>query len=231
MKTPRELLPELYETVRMAHDYAKMEHGHGFESHVNRVAAVAGKCAEPKWRKMAVAAGLCHNVDRLLAVEFKLPHRKEVPREEVSGTVRMWLDATTNFVAIDKDIIVQAVLDHERPNNLGDHPVQIALQDGDRVVNAALDVIIRSGQFRHELPVIDMNLLLDDTRGKYNGRMTVIADLLDCLDWDAPGGKFGCRTKVGQRMIKPRVAELRRFLLKYIDQLKQEGVVEKGRFS
>ena len=230
MKTPQQLLPELYEVVRRAHKKARMQQGHGFDSHVNRVAAVAGKCAELQWRKMTVAAGLCHSADRLLAKKMKLPSRREVPVEYVENLLWEWLKAT-NFTAGDKSIIVQAVLRHERPNNLADHPVQIALQDGDRVVNAALDVIIRSGQFRHKLPVIDMELLLDDQRGKYNSRLTVVADLVDCLDWDSPGGPFGCRTKVGQRMIKGRVAELRRVLLKYIDQLKQEGVVDKCRYS
>lgn len=140
----------------------------------------------------------------------------------IENIVARWLQST-NFTEPDKRLIIGAVLNHERPNEDNDGPVTIALKDADRVVNAALDVVIRSGQFQPDLPVIDFKLLLKDKRGKYNSRFTIIADLTDCLDW-AKEGPFYVRTQLARNMIRKRVAQLGSFLNNYVAQLEEEKV-------
>ena len=221
----------LFSLIQGAHEYRKMSHGHGFD-HAFAVANLAALfCEASEDREFAWMAGLCHNADRMIALDRGTP-RREVPDEDVNGLVYEWLSVIEHIgkYQIDWDFekvsIINAVLNHGKPNDSGDDTITRALKDADRVVNARLDVVIRSAQFQPELPVIDLALGLDDKRGKYNGRLTVVADLMDCLDWgNLEDARFGVRTAGAKKMIVERVALLKQFLEMIVEQRREEGLV------
>ena len=209
--------------MREAHETRKMAHGHDFD-HALAVANLAGKfCEGPELVNLAWLAGLCHNADRIIAIDRGMG-RREVPDEAVEQLVRGWLEDA--LIGWRKSAAIHAVLDHGKPNDPNDTAVTIALKDADRVVNARLDVVIRSGQFHADLPVLEPTLLINDTRGKYNARLTVVADLLDCLDWgNLNDQRFGVRTSGARAMITARVKRLREFLEAIVEQREEEGLV------
>lgn len=221
----------LMRVVREAHETRKMAHGHEFD-HAFAVANLANFFSESLlgvtssvMHELAWMAGICHNADRIIALDRGTP-RGEVPRSDIEALVRSWLDTEPALGNEDKDIIVRAVLNHGKPNEETDDAVTIALKDADRVVNARFDVVIRSGQFQPELPVLDPTLLLEDKRGRYNGRFTIIADLVDCLDWgNLADERFGVRSSAAKKMIVRRVKKLRKFLEDNIEQRREEGLV------
>ncbi len=220
LKKYRKLVAAVFE----AHRVRGMQKGHNFD-HTYSVANLAWDfCEDDSLKKAAFIAGLFHNADRMIAFDENLPNSREVPDDKVDALVRGWLtvEDLTEYIC---QVIIKAVLNHGKPNDDSDDTVTVALKDADRAVNARIDVVIRSAQFRSNLPVIDPVLLLEDFRGKYNDRLTVVADLLDCLDWGKDDPRFGVRTQKAKKMIASRVAALLNFFEMIVEQRKEEGLV------
>ena len=204
--------PTFVAAVIAQHTSRKMAHGHDFDHAFGVANLAAGFCEEPGYSYLAWLAGMCHNADRMIAKDLGKP-RGDVDPQLVKIMVRGWLDAEPSLSETDKAMVDIAVRRHGEPNDASDDFVTRALKDADRVINARIDVIIRSAQFHPELPVIDPVLGMHDTRGRYNGRLTVIADLMDCLDWGNLADKrFGIRTFRAKTLIVERVAKLREYL-------------------
>ena len=217
--------PRLFGAIQRAHEERKIQQGHNFE-HAFAVAQRAREfCECPFWIDNAWLAGTSHNADRMLQGDLGIDRRGDVPAEKIERLVRSWLDLESRINEDDKAWVVRAVLDHGKPNDDDDSAVTVALKDADRVVNARIDIVLRSAQWQHDLPLIDPVLLLDDKRGRYNGRLTVVADLFDCLDWGSENPRLCVRTPKARKMIKSRVDDLRRFLEMLVEQRREEGLV------
>lgn len=214
---------KFFDIVRTEHEKRGMASGHDFDHAVSVANLAAIFCESLELKEFAWVAGLCHNADRIIAIDRQTP-RRDIAKEDVAVLVREWLKSTDLLLSVPR--IVEAVQEHGEPNNPNDDKIIVALKDADRVVNARLDVVIRSGQFRSNLPVFDPILLLNDTRGKYNSRLTIVADLMDCLDWgNLEDARFGVRTAGAKKMIVERVALLKQFLEMIVEQRREEGLV------
>jgi hypothetical protein len=207
------IMPRLVDAVRATHELHGMQHGHGFGTHVYPVGCLGYQFGGI----LSGAAGLCHNADRLLARVKGAPGL--VSEDDVARQVTDWLEQADMFEPGDIHEIVEAVIGHARKNSDGDRVAKVGTMDADRVANARLDVVIRSAQFRSDLPPIDPALGTSDTRGNYNNRRSIVADLGDCLEWGFEGGPVGVRTPEAKRMIRRRLAQLDDVLQTYARQV------------
>lgn len=119
-------------------------------------------------------AGLLHNTDRLYQHE---------PKSKEKEVLDAYLNTITELNDQDKQIIKSAILEHSRLNNDSDDMVTITLKDADRLTNLGPNGIIRSGQFRYNLPVIDPLLFAKDPNASYKNPKTVYRDLAETLLW------------------------------------------------
>lgn len=192
--------------------------GHSFD-HTLQVAQCALVIAEDDYvGRLAGAAGLCHNADRIL--QQQLGDKKNVSRDEISRAVQMWLE-TTREVCDERDImrIVQAVLHHSEVNQPNSDDVLITLQDADRITCSMADNVITSAQFWRELPAINPRQLTGDpTAHPYRDPKTVLNGLTCRYDWIDPS------TKVCVRLPKAKTLMRRRadFIRHYIQEVKEQ---------
>ena len=173
--------------------------------HALRVAERARQIAYDEWRDERLAdlaglAGLCHNADRFLQAKLKIGHRDVAPEQ-----VRELLEKRLGKAALkpaEREKVILADLNHGLPNSQDDSPVQIALMDGDRLVNLDADVIIRSAQFYapEGLPAIDFNHYLDDPEATFREPKSVVRDLKFNLEWVQEGTPVCVRTRLGKEL-------------------------------
>ncbi|MBI2523850.1 hypothetical protein HYW11_01365 [Candidatus Peregrinibacteria bacterium] len=94
--------------------------------------------------------------------------------------------------------VVDAVLRHDAKNSPGDSRVLVALMDADRVVNLDVDLFPRSGQYYHDLPVVDYRHFLSDPEATYQNPESVLRDIAYSLDWADPKSPVCVRTRLGK---------------------------------
>ena len=153
---------------------------------------------------LAWVAAICHNTDRLW------------PEAEESGVIRAkvtgYLENCPGLDIFETNLIVEAVLNHHRPNDENDNPVTVVLKDADRLASMGPNLIIRSGQHYSKLPAYDPRFIeTSDSRAFYQNPMTVLHDILCALEWAEEGGKFGIRSPRAKELMQPYVRFLRSF--------------------
>jgi hypothetical protein len=176
--------------------------GHDFD-HDLRVAEMAALIApDEATAYLAAAAGFCHSADRFVQVIVGVG-RADVDEVPVKVIVNALL-ATTSLEVLpreERQVIVDAVMKHGRPNEADDNLVLKTLKDADRIVNCDPDVICRSTRHHLDCPNVDYVNGLHDPAATYKEPLSVLRDISHCLEWTQPGGKFGWRLqKAGQQM-------------------------------
>src|SRR3989344_4380080 len=240
MKRIWDLFPVIAARVRADHEKVGL-HGHHDWVHAFRVGEIARQVALEEWgderlSHLAGISGLCHNADRLLQKEMNVG-RRDVPHADIRALLEKQLATETmlfvyghggkplyGYCGPELYAIVQAVLQHDGKNSLEDSSVLIALMDGDRVVNLDTDLFPRSGQYYHELPVVDYRYFLDDPEATYRNHKTVLRDIAYSLDWANPTSNVCVRTCLGKEMVKRRVTVFQMFFDALQLQLEEEGM-------
>lgn len=216
--------PRLVEAVRKNHAEfaAKIVH-HDFD-HALQVAQVALKIAgDPKTARLAAVAALCHNADRILEERADGIVKKAGPIA-IENLARSWLGVESTFSEEDKRSIVEALVEHSKPNSDKDSNVIVTLKDADRIVNLGLDVIVRGAQ-HHNCSAIDPWLLLNDERGNHAQRQSIVKVLQDCLEWASDDPRFGVRLPKSKEMARVRAKALQQYINTVIAQRKELGLV------
>jgi hypothetical protein len=146
----RNLFSAFYENIKAAHySTTNTDHrGHGLDHDIT-VAAMAIKIApDADSCKKAWCAALLHSFDRI----FEARDVKNQMRIHASKLTGVFNDEEINE-------IVEAAYRHNEMNQSDQSLTQITLMDADRLANMQSAVIIRGGQFRPTLPVLDFNYL------------------------------------------------------------------------
>ncbi|MEK7479510.1 MAG: HD domain-containing protein [Patescibacteria group bacterium] len=177
--------------IRQDHREKRKEGGgHHDLFHAIRVARTA-LCIAPdeETARLAWLAGILHNTDRLFGkkqTEKKLrAHLKDVRLDEA-----------------EKEKIINAVLEHDTPNNSKDGLVTIILKDADRIADAGAMQLMRGTQWFSGLPIC----LLGEP-GKYSGakfpNAKVVTDVIYWfLEWESHP-KFRLRLPKAKKLAKP----------------------------
>ena len=209
--------PSLTLAVQRAHEECPADIIHHDFDHALQVAQVATMiAADPLTSRLAGAAALCHNADRMLEVREGGSVTKP-STQDIEGLVMSWLGTENVFSGFEEDLIIEAVLEHSKPNDERDSPITVTLKDADRVVNLGLDIIVRGAQ-HHGCQTIHPTLLLDDKRGAHPKRKSMVAVLQDCLEWSSDDPKFGIRLPKAKALADDRANMLKEFISSVIGQ-------------
>lgn len=220
-----EVFPKVTQRIDQSHSRVGL-HGHHDIAHAKRVGEVARMVAMDEWddehlSHLAGLAGLTHNSDRVLQKERGMG-RRDVPAQDVQALIWEWLaDAVPDS---EKTGITDAVLRHDGLNSEDDSNIQIALQDADRIISLDADLMIRSGQYYHDLPAVDYVHFLGDPNASYRAPGTVLRDIAYSLDWIDPKSSVCIRTRLGKIMGESRARIFRTFFDALANQLTEEGL-------
>lgn len=140
----------LYAAVKTEHEQSSHKHrGHGLD-HDAAVAQMAALIAPAeKLADMGWVAGLIHSTDRLM----KGIDPASKLREHLS------LLPPEGFSPSEVEEIFVAALEHAEKIPTHRSPTQEILQDADKLVNMQAMVLIRVGQFRHDMPAVELQYL------------------------------------------------------------------------
>lgn len=220
--------PEVAERVERSHQHVGLVGAHD-AMHAFRVGNKAGTFAETEWgnkrlTRLSLAAGLTHNADRVIQQEKNLG-REKVDPAMVASRVRQWLRGMFTKTR-DINAVVDAVVKHEGRNSPKDSQVLIALQDGDRIVNMALDLIIRSGQHFPDRPPVDYRHYISNPEATYRDPKSVLRDVAYALDWVDPQSPVCVRTQLAKAMAEARAMLLKQFMQELKVQLQEDGAFD-----
>lgn len=222
------IFPKIFQAVKQSHEEVKLV-GHHDINHALRVGDTAHRIALEEWDNEEVAnlagvAGLCHNADRILQKKLDIDHR-DVPREKVKELVMSWLEKALVIIDRgDRETIFDAVIKHDGKNGDNDSQALIALMDADRVVNLDPDLIIRSGQYYHDLPAVDFIHFLSDPEARYGNPKSVLYDIACALEWVDEKTRVCVRTKLGKKLGAERAAGIRSFIDTLKARLEESGL-------
>ncbi len=202
---------------------------HDFD-HVLRVGDRAIVIAvNEKSGRLAAAAGLCHNADRILQKQAGSGRSGKVADSDVVVMVNEWLnfEPPGTFSESDRAMIIDAVLNHSNRNDRGDGLVHMTLQDADRTVNIELDVIIRKGQyFGDDLRVVDPVHLLDDPDATYEAPGSILWTVKDDIEcFEAKEGVASLRLPKSREYAKPLFDDAREYLRMVLRQRERAGLI------
>ncbi|MDP2704196.1 MAG: hypothetical protein Q8P01_03150 [bacterium] len=220
-----QLYQKLTEVIWATHAEAGMLGGGHDPDHAIRVAQMALNIApDENTARLAAAAGLCHNADRVLQKKMGIG-RREVPENKVRGLVCGWLERepTGTFSVLEFVTIVDAVVKHDGRNNESDHPILVTLMDADRLVNAEPDLIMRSGAHYSDLPAVDLVHLEADPDANYRDPKSILRDVMETIVWLTPGTDFYVRLPKAQEIAARRKAFFDNFLASLKECLKETG--------
>lgn len=204
------VFPQLTEQVWADHRDAGMLGGHHDPDHVMRV----GQMALEFGGEVGGASGLVHNADRILQKRLGIG-RRDVPEGAIRDLVLSQLRAQPHeFREKEDELIVDAVLGHNRENRDDDSPVLVALMDADRLVNAK-NLVIRSAQNYFDLPPIDPVFFDKDPTANYRDPKSVLRDIMETLEWLTPGTPFYVRLPKAREM----AVERREFFEDYVERI------------
>lgn len=229
-----ERFPSIVQVVKEKHEEVKLYGAHDI-NHALRAGQLAQEIALDEWRdlrlsELAGVGGICHNADRILQRELNIG-RAEVPKEKIIDLVRQWLNkAEFDLTPSEKEMIVEVISRHDRKNSEGPSSItveriEIAVTDGDKVVNLDLDLIIRSGQHYHDLPAVDFVHFLDDPKATYRNPGSSLRDIAYSLDWVDPKSSFCIRTRLGMKLGEERATTLGAFFDTLKKQLEEERIM------
>lgn len=229
-----EVYPKLFALVKENHRTLKMDGtGHPFD-HTLSVGQIAVNIAEDETvARLAGAAGLCHNADRLHQQQRKTSkadsesHVKAtmIPQEDTVALIMNWLDWSGEFTTEEEERIVSAVLLHSGFNVENCDPVLVALQDADRCVCSMTSVILDIAQFWSALPTIDPEWLTGDpTAHSYKNPKSVLKNLECRYDWVDRTSKVCVRLPKAWKLMARYVAYIREFVAEVESQRAEIGL-------
>lgn len=224
MKQIWKVFPRLTEVVRQSHIDNKMARGHQFD-HALQVAQCAYIIAENlDVGRLAGAAGLCHNADRILQEKLGVG-RKDIPEEKVVALMQEWFDASGEFTPAETGMIVKPVLLHSGPNLNDGDDVLVALQDADRITCSMADALMGAGQYLHDIPLIDPRFIVDPADTDFRHPQCVARDLIGRRDWIDPDQPRLCvRLPKAKELMARRVAYVNRYLEEIREQRAEIGL-------
>lgn len=220
-----EIYPGLTEVVRKDHEAYGMDvTGHPLD-HTLQVAQVALLIAEDSYTgRIAGAAGLCHNADRLIQKERGVG-KKDIPDDDVSAMVQGWLDASEEGFETGEILrIVSAVLLHSNVNQENSDTVLVDLQDSDRIVCSMADNVMTAAQFWRELPAIDPRCLTDGADHPYKNPGSVLKNLVCRFDWIDPTSKVCVRLPKAKALMERRANFIRNYIAEIEEQRAEIGL-------
>lgn len=118
-------------------------------------------------------AAMLHSTDRFVATEDHTQWLSNIIPRDYSEDVRAE--------------ILDAVLEHGKPNNEKDSRVCVILKDADKLANINPMVLLRSAQFHPGLPTHDPRHL-EMTRAPgstYRTPLSVLDDIFGCTEWES----------------------------------------------
>lgn len=175
--------------------------GHGFD-HDLMVAQYGLLVCEDDNKKDSVwVAGLLHSFDRLFG-------------ENAENEINRLLEFIPNeLISKDnKSEIKLAIHDHDGPNKDDDSHVKMVLQDSDRLANIGSILIIRSGQFRPNIPSLELDYLDHaNPQSTYNEPRSIMDDIRTTLEWENKDG-YNIRLSKSKELSKKHFQYLRDFI-------------------
>jgi HD superfamily phosphodiesterase len=143
----------LYTEVKMSHlSSPRAHHGHGLDHDVTVAMLAVNIAPDSRTADKAFVAALLHSTDRLMVESNKMA-------EETHMRVCLSCLPDGTFSMDEIKEIVQAALRHSELNRDDQSLTQQVLMDADRLANMMPSVIIRSGQFRPEIPPFEFRYL------------------------------------------------------------------------
>lgn len=230
-----ELYPGLTRAINETHAKVAAEfkvamfYAHDF-NHVIRVANMAQLIApDEETGRVAGIAALCHNADRIAQVVNILGPSGEVDRQTVEDIVEAWFNAEPNmtFTSKERDIIFEAVMNHNKTNSNDDPPVWVTLMDADRVVNIEADDIFRKAQYYgNSLPAIDPVHFTNDPTASFKNPKSLLFSLYrDAVDFTTPGGIASIRQPKAIEIARRRAYFLKLFINEVMAQQVEDGLL------
>lgn len=220
-----EIYPALAAVVQRDHvAFGMVGTGHDFD-HALQAAQYAILIADdPVVSRLAGAAGLCHNADRM--IQHRLGGKKNIPEEQVIAMVRGWLEASKEGFSEDNSArIVNAVLHHHEVNKADDDEILVALKDADRITCSTADNVMTSAQFWSELPAIDPRWLSHDPDAhSFRNPKSVLKNLECRYDWIDPTSNVCVRLTKAKAIMERRVAFIRRYIEEVEAQREEAGL-------
>lgn len=192
--------PKLIETVWADHEARGALGGAHNPLHAIFVAQYGVLISDAPWlQRCSFVAGICHNVDRIYR------ENKELVKHIVSG----YLETTGILLsAHEKELILDAVLEHSKKNDPDDNPVTVVLKDADRLGNIGPLHWIRAGQFRPTIPPVDPRFITtSDPTATFRDPKSVLQDITNTLEWES-----WLRMPKAKELGKPMFDEIRRFI-------------------
>ncbi len=226
-----EIHPRLFLLVRQSHDAIGMDGtGHPFD-HVLQVAQAAMIIAENDvTARLAGAAALCHNVDRLLQKQKgsdktdSAAHASAamIPEAESVAMIGKWLEKSGEFSPEEARRVTEAARLHNAFNIEGCDSVLVALQDADRVVCSMASAMFDAAQFWDGLPGIDPQWITADPKDtqfhSYRKPKSVAHNLQCRFDWIDKQSKVCVRLPRALKMMERRVEFYRQVLAEIASQ-------------
>lgn len=209
-----EEFPHFVEMVRRDHEEKKalVGGGHGFE-HALMVGQYCLKISGEPWATRAWFAALCHNTDWL---------NPGWTHDQIGQRVMKYLEFT-NLSNGEKNLIVEAVLKHSERPKPEDNPVLIILKDADKLANMGPGAIIRSGQFRPHLPVVDPRYLHSRPPGTtFKEPGSIYWDCKNHIEWGEPGW---LRTPKAIALAQPLLKQHREFIASLMKEFYDVGLI------
>ncbi|MFA5997309.1 MAG: HD domain-containing protein [Candidatus Paceibacterota bacterium] len=165
---------DFYHSVKTGHENTKKQShgGHGIDHDIT-VAMIAVKISDDeRIGQKAWCAAMLHSVDRVVGAS------------DIKDTMMKHAEYLKHFFSQNEiDEIIEAAFRHSERNQIDQSETQITLMDADRLANMQSAVIIRSGQFRPDIPVFDFKYLSGaiDPLSTYEDPKSVIDDLRLCI--------------------------------------------------
>lgn len=210
--------PNFYDAFVNTHRYLA-DNGQGHRGHgPDHDLMVAGYCLlitdNGRVGEKAWIAALLHSFDRFFGDEVE---------EKITEMLQFLPE--NEFSPEELAEIREAIHRHNQPNATDDGPVQVVLQDADRLANVGPMVIYRSGQFHSVIPAIEIGF----TPWKKNPASTLrkprsgYDNMLNVLEWEADP-RFGLRLEKSKRIGKKYFDFLRSWFQLVHDQLDETGL-------
>jgi|SRR5271154_910358 len=170
----RERFGALYQGVRELHQSSLRAHrGHGFDHDVTVAQYVLNIAPDAHAGGMAWCAALLHSIDHLVGAD-----NVEVKTCELAALIPHEI-----FTNAERGEIVEAAVRHAEKNRHDQKLCQQVLMDADRLANLQPVLLMRSGQYRPYIPVLDLAYLDEkpDPTSTYSEPRTVMDDVRLCI--------------------------------------------------
>jgi hypothetical protein len=149
---------ELIQKYRLLYDAVQeerkgLEAGHGFFHDISVAHTALLIAPNEKTSELAWISAMLHSTDHYVYTLQQETFSKEEMIKKVIEKHLLLTDITDN----EKALVIHAVLNHWKIPEEGRSEVLQTLQEADMLANLTLDVVIRGGQYRPNIPAIEIN--------------------------------------------------------------------------